>query len=497
MTWIAISFIVYTLAVMLVGIASARYSQQTSADYFLAGRGLGPWVAALSAAASAESGWVTLGLVGVAYRSGLSVIWLVFGTAAAFLVNWLVLAPRLRQLSADSQALTIPELLSAKCGRPLATTIRGVSASIILVMLTCYVAAQLNAAGKAFLEAFEFSYQAGVVSGATIVLVYTLIGGFRAVAWTDVAQSVLMISAVIILPAVMIEQLGGPASFWSGLCNLPSQQLNSNGTAITLADGASMTSVVGQNTGLAMIGVLAVWLGIPLGNFGQPHILVRLMATRDAEAIRRPAIISTVWVIVLFCGAILVGLTARELYEGGLPDPERALPHAALDLLPAPLAGLMIAAMVAAMCSTADSQLLVSASAVSHDLCGCFTLRHSDRLASWLNRLAVVAIGVFATLVALGEVRVVFDFVLVAWDGLGAAFGPAIAFKLLWKRTSGGGILAGIIVGFATACIWRLTLHAHLYSLIPAFGLSSLAIFVFSYVAPTRSMNEAGNTNGG
>ncbi|MDP6443448.1 MAG: sodium/proline symporter [Pirellulaceae bacterium] len=491
MDWIVVSFAAYTLVVMVFGICSAKFSKQTSADFFLADRGLGAWVAALSASASAESGWVTLGLVGIAYRTGVGAMWLVLGTVIAFLFNWLVLAIPLRRFSIEQDAITLPDVLAANHRGSVAVAIRLVAVLIILSMLTAYVAAQLNAAGKAFEATFDWRYQWGVAAGAGITLAYTLIGGFRAVAWTDVLQAALMICGVILLPIVMIVMLGGPMEFWNELESLESQQIEVNGKAVMLAEGSVMTSPWAQKSGLAVIGFLAVWFGVPLGNPGQPHILVRLMATRDDRAIRRAAVISTVWVCFLFTGAVLVGLSARVMFGASIEDPERALPHAAVQLLPAPLAGLMIAAIVAAMCSTADSQMLVSASAVSHDVyVRMFGKQPSDKVRTIINRTAVLLIALVATVIATREVRAVFDFVLYAWDGLGAAFGPALILTLLWKRTTGWGILIGMIVGVATVVIWRETLHAHLYSLIPAFAFAFASIVAVSLLT-TRASNDS------
>lgn len=483
MNWIAISFAAYTLGVMVLGVYSARFGKNTSSDFFLADRGLGAWVAALSASASAESGWVTLGLVGIAFQSGMGAMWLVLGTVVAFLFNWLVLASRLHRHSARHDAITIPDVLAANHRGVVAVAIRLVAVLIILSMLTAYVAAQLNAAGKAFQATFEWNYAAGVAVGTGIVLVYTLIGGFRAVAWTDVLQATLMICAVTLLPVMMIVMLGGPLEFWHQLASLESEQLAVQGSEVSLADGRTMTSAFANHSGLALIGFLAVWFGVPLGNPGQPHILVRLMSTKDEQAIRRATVISTVWVFVLFTGAILVGMTSRVMFGTSLEDPERALPHAAVHLLPAPLAGLIIAGIIAAMCSTADSQLLVSASAVSHDLyVRLLGRKPTGRSRAILNRSAVLLIALIATAIAMSEVRVVFDFVLYAWDGLGAAFGPALILTLVWKRTTGWGVLAGMLVGFATAILWRETLHAQLYSLIPAFTFALISIIAVSHI---------------
>ena len=472
MTATTLSFWVYTLLIMGIGVYSARYGRTSSVDFFLANRGIGAWVAALSSSASAESGWVTLGLVGMAFQTGIGALWIIPGTVLAFLFNWLVIANRLRHLARHQGAITIPDVLAANFSGKSAVIIRLLAMIIILSMLSAYVAAQFNAAGKMFNNLLDWPYQSGVIAGTAIVLIYTISGGFRAVAWTDVVQALFMISAMLILPLVLLVELGGVDAFW--------QQLNAQETASTL------THPMANKAGMALIGFLAVWLGIPLGYCGQPHVLVRFMAIRDATAARRGAIISTTWVFLLFTGAVMLGVLARAYY-GTLEDPEMVLPLIATELLPGVIAGLMIAAVLAAICSTADSQLLVSASAISHDLYVHLLGHHPDnRIIVLFNRLAVLLIGLTGMFVALGEVRVIFDFVLYAWAGLGAAFGPAMILILLWRRTSATGVIAGMAVGFITAIIWRETLHDYLYELVPAFLLAFCTILITSLAYPEK-----------
>lgn len=468
-----LSFWIYTLAIMGIGVYSARYGRTSSADFFLANRGIGAWVAALSSSASAESGWVTLGLVGMAFQTGIGALWIIPGTVLAFLFNWLVLADRLRQSASNQEAITIPDVLAGKFSGRNASLIRLLAMLIILTMLSAYVAAQFNAAGKMFDAMLGWPYQGGVIAGTLIVLIYTVSGGFRAVAWTDVIQALFMVGAVVILPVILLVELGGVEAMWHRLD--------------LLDDTGTLTHPLAGKTGMALTGFLAVWLGIPLGYCGQPHLLVRFMATRDAVAIRRGAFISTIWVFLLFSGAVLLGIFARAYY-GVLDDPETVLPRVAVELLPGVIGGMMIAAVLAAICSTADSQLLVSASSVSHDLYVRVLGRHPDsRTILLFNRVAVLVVGIIAMVIALGEVRVIFDFVLYAWAGLGAAFGPALILILLWKRTSAAGVLAGIVVGYVTAIVWRQTLHDHLYELVPAFLLAFIAIVWVSRLLPDRA----------
>ncbi len=473
---IAVSFFAYTFAILLVGIYSARFSRATSSDYFLANRGLGSIVAGLSSAASAESGWVTLGLVGTAFTTGIGALWIIPGTVAAFLFNWLVIAERLRTFSHEHGALTVPDVLAARHQGMAAMLIRLLSILIIGVMLTAYVAAQLNAAGKTFVATFDWPYGLGVITGSGIVLIYTVTGGFRAVAWTDVIQALMMVTGLLVLPIVLIVHLGGIDVLW--------QRLNE------LDQAATLTHPFAEKAGLALIGFLAVWFGIPLGYPGQPHILVRFMAIRDRAAVRQGTLIATTWVFLLFTGAIVLGIAAHAVY-GGLPDPEQALPIAAADFLPGALAGLIIAAVLAAICSTADSQLLLTASAVSHDLyVRLLGNKPDEKVRVVINRLAVLVVGIIATVIALGEVRTIFDFVLYAWAGLGAAFGPAMILTLTWKRTTAWGVLAGMATGFVTAIVWRETLHDQLYELVPAFFLAFVAVIVVSWMTSRATGNR-------
>jgi len=344
--------------------------------------------------------------------------------------------------------------------------IRCLAVAIITVMLTAYVAAQFTAAAKTFEATFDWPYMVGVAVGASIVIVYTALGGFRAVAWTDVLQSILMIAAVTILPWVLIHQLGGLDAMWTQLAKQSDE----------------LTSSFAGKAGLSLFGFFALWFGIPFGYPGQPHILVRFMATRDEWAIKHGAIVSNIWVFVLFAGAVLLGVAARAYY-GELPDAEKALPIAAANLLPGWLAGMMIAAVMAAVSSTADSQLLVVASSISHDLLRrIFGYEVGDATILLLHRATVLMIGIAAMLVAASQSRGIFHFVLYAWAGLGAAFGPALILILMWRKTTAWGVLAGMVMGFATAILWAEipALKSLCYEMLPAFFVALVSVVLVS-----------------
>jgi sodium/proline symporter len=467
------SFVIYTALIVAVGIYAGRLAHRSDEDYLLAGRSLGPWVAAISASASSESGWVTLGLVGEAFTDGLVTVWVMVGCLSGYALNWFIMARPMRQQSIASNSLTIPDLLSAR--HPEAEKgIRWVGVLVIATMMTGYVAAQFNAAGKAFNAVFGTDYVTGVIIGAAIVVIYTFTGGFRAVAWTDLLQGLLMVVALVVLPCVVIARLGGPGAMVAELASQSDGLLRLDG-------GNALRFAVG-----AIIGSLGIGLGYP----GQPHVVIRFMAMRDEADIKRARWISLIWGILVFSGAILLGLATRALFKE-LPDAETALPIVAVDMLPGFLAGMMLAAILAAICSTADSQLLVAASAVAHDIIHkVFGREMTERARVTVDRISVVVLGLIALLFAAGQVRVVFDFVLYAWSGLGAGFAPALILSFFWKRTTGRGVVAGMIVGLLVTVVWGNTpaLKAIVYELVPAFCLALAAVWLVSLATQRRQI---------
>ncbi|MFQ5779200.1 MAG: sodium/proline symporter [Nitrospiria bacterium] len=464
---VSISFILYTIGIVLVGLYSAKFASRSTADYLLARKGLGPWVTALSASASSESGWVTLGLVGTAFTEGLATFWVVPGCLLGYAFNWWVMARPISRHAAAHEIYTIPDLMGSLF-RDKAHAVRLVSVAVIFLMMTAYVAAQFNAAGKAFEAVFHIQYEFGVLIGVGIVLFYTITGGFRAVAWTDFVQGLLMWLALVFLPILTVSHAGG----WSNvLASLAEQDTN-------------LVSWSAGKTGFLMFGLVFGWLGIGLGYPGQPHVLIRFMAARDAATIKKGRIIAMAWGTFVFTGAVVLGLASRTLF-GTLGDAEQALPIIALKILPGVLAGLMLAAVLAAICSTADSQLLVASSSLSHDLYARLTGKDLDsRFVVNMDRVAVCAVGILAMLLALTENRMIFTFVLYAWAGLGAAFGPPLILGLLWKKTTSTGAIAGAVVGFATILIWKNIppLSDAIYELVPGFFLGFFTVWIVSLI---------------
>jgi sodium/proline symporter len=465
---LTISFIVYTVGIIATGIYSTKLRKRTEADFVLANRELGPWISALSASASAESGWVMLGLVGEAYLFGISAFWIVPGIAAGYLFNWFVIAERLRKSTLESGAVTLPQFICHRFGVN-STALRIIPVLIITAAMLGYVAAQMNAAGKAFDAVFHLPYWIGVLVGAVIIMTYTFAGGFRAICWTDVIQAGFMFVALIGMPVITLSKIGGWDAFVTG------------GSRID----PNMFTWGGGNIGFAMLGFVIGLLGIGLGYPGQPHILSRFMAIKDRDSVKRGGTIAISWMVLVYIGAVFFGLFAKVLF-GVMDDPEQALPRAVGEFLPPVLGGFVIAAIVSAICSTADSQLIVVSSTLSRDILPYFSKDRNGNnrfeRTQRLDRLMLLILALLSVLFALSENRVIFEFVLYAWSALGASFGPVVILGLLWKRTTKAGAIAGMLTGSTVTVVWKNTpaLKANLYELVPAFVLAFLAVYFVS-----------------
>ena len=422
---VLITLVVYNAILIGVGLW-ARGRNKNVQDFFLAGRGLGAWVAAISASASSSSAWTLLGVSGAAYAWGMPALWIFPSTVGGFLLNWLWVAPRLQRLSGNEQAVTLSEIVApATIGGNRKIILRA-GALIIVFCFTFYIASQFEAAGKAFESVFELSKQNSIMIGAAIVLVYTLLGGFWAVSVTDSVQGILMAVAALILPAVALGAVGGFGA---------------------LADGLAATGDAGSPIGPSLIvGVFFVLgiMGIGINYPGQPHVVNRFMALRDEQALRQGRIIAISWAVLVYAGMLLLGLCARVLFAE-LGDSEQVLFRVATDLLPPVIAGVMLAAVLSAIMSTADSQLLVAASAISYDW--NLANRHKEAGLSG-TRTTVVVVLIMATVLALVWRADIFSRVLFAWSAAGSAFGPILIMRLLGRSVSFGATLAAMLSGF-------------------------------------------------
>jgi len=464
---------------------AARKRNRTLGEFLIGGRTLGPWVTAISAEASDMSAWLLVGLPAAAYLSGFSILWACIGCACGTLFNWVLVAPRLRAIAGRSDALTIPDVLEARLGGGRIPLLRLVATAGLLTFYASYIAAQFVAAGTVaevtlqdvsipWGEGITITYEMGLIAGAAVILLYTTLGGFLAVAYTDLVQGILMVAAVIIVPALAVARAGG---------------IDAVLAAFAEARGAAGLGVAEGKEGLAFaIGVLGGGLSWGLGYPGQPHILARFMAIRDPRALRRSFLISMIWVLLALYGAVAVGISAVAIVGTGIEEADQVMPAMARTLLPTWLVGIVIAAALAAMMSTVDSQIMVAVSAVVQDvMVKIFGWKPSERACVRIGRAVTLALGAAGVLLALGR-RNVFDQVFDAWSGLGAGLGPPIIFTLLWRRTTRGAVVAGMAIGFGTVFAWPHLARwiaspwatAWPNGLVPGFAASALAIVILS-----------------
>ena len=427
---VLITLIIYNALLIGVGLW-AKNRNRDAQDYFLAGRGLGAWVAAISASASSSSAWTLLGVSGAAYAWGLPALWIFPSTVGGFLINWIWVAPRLKNLAADEKSVTLSEVIvpvSIDGNRKLVLRI---AALIIVFCFTFYIASQFEAAGKAFESVFGLSKHHSILIGATIVLAYTLLGGFWAVSVTDSIQGILMAIAAIVLPIVALTAVGGFGELGEGLA-----ETGNAGSPIVAG---------GLVTVFFVLGLMGIGINYP----GQPHVVNRFMALKDDDALRQGRIIAITWAVVVFTGMLLLGLCARVLFAD-LGDSEQVLFRVAGDLLPAVIAGIMIAAVLSAIMSTADSQLLVAASAISYD----WNLADREEQTGLTGmRTTVVVVLILATVLALVWRADIFSRVLFAWSAAGSAFGPILIMRLLGRAVAFRATLLAMVFGFGLTVV--------------------------------------------
>ncbi|MFS1524366.1 sodium/proline symporter PutP [Microbulbifer sp. 2304DJ12-6] len=464
---IALTFVAYLALILVIG-AYAYLRTKNASDYFLGGRSLPPAVAALSAGASDMSGWLLLGLPGAAYAAGLSAGWIAIGLFSGIVLSWVSMGRRLRVYTyALDDALTVPAYLHRRfrMGHPY---LRTVCAAFILLFFLFYVASGLIAGGKLFEAVFGWDYRWAVITGAVAVISYTLFGGFLAVSWTDVFQGLLMSVALIAVPLVVISDHGGFADSWS--------RLQASVPELT----HWMTDSTGQALGLVAILSSLAW---GLGYFGQPHILARFMAVRSPQDVPAAATVAAIWSLIGFLGAMAVGLIAHLQIQQGLPDGEKVFMELVQVLFHPIVAGILLAAILSAIMSTADSQLLVSSAALAEDIYHVWLGRKTSPEAMVkVGRWAVVALSLVAVWIAMDKDSNVLDVVGYAWAGLGAAFGPTLLISLYWPRMTGSGAIAGVIVGGVTVVVWEQLSGGlfEVYELLPGFIFSTTAILIVS-----------------
>ena len=501
-----ITMVVYMLAVIVIGLAFARRANHSSEAYFLGGRSLGPWVTAMSAEASDMSGWLLMGLPGVAYWCGIAdASWTAIGLGIGTYINWLITSKRLRRYSEKAgNAITLPEFFSNRYHEK-NKVIMTIAALFILIFFTVYAASCLVTCGKLFSTLFGLDYIPMMIVGAVFVLVYTIIGGFLAESASDFMQSIVMILALVIIVVTGTAAAGGLNAVLENARSIPGF-LDFFGIATPVTDAAGVQQVV---DGVPQFGEAGVYgalnivsmLAWGLGYFGMPQVLLRFMAIRSEKELTTSRRIATVWVVISLVVAVFIGVVGRTLFPTALTtasEAENVFILLSTNLLPPLLAGLVMAGILAATISSSDSYLLIAASAFAKNIYqGLMHRKANDRQVLTISRIALLAITAIAIVIALDENSVIFTIVSFAWAGFGATFGPLMLFSLFWKRTNRAGAIAGMIGGACMVFLWNLVISNlggiwDIYELLPAFLFSSLCIVVVSLLtAPPSKEIEA------
>ncbi len=466
--YIYLSFSLYMLLMLAIG-GYFYFKTKNVEDYVLGGRTLGPIPSALSSVASDMSGWLLLGLPGFAITGGMQAFWIALGLYIGIVANWQFVAKRLRVFSEKAKnSITIPGYIENRFVDH-SGVLRLIIAVVILFFFLFYTASGFVAGGKLFSEVFGVNYKAAVFIGMLLIVAYTLVGGYMAVCWTDVIQGLLMLLALVIVPIVALSQIGG----WGAM----SASLDAQGTYLDF-----FKSPDGSAIGILSIISLMAW---GLGYFGQPHIITRFMGISSPNAVGKAKLIASSWSLFTMIGAIVIGLVGAAYFTGdnALADPERVFVTFVGILFHPLVSGILLAAIMAAIMSTADSQLLIASAAFTSDIFDRWLFKgKNENLELLVGRIAVLTIAVIAAFIALDENSSVLSIVSYAWAGLGATCGPIILISLYWRRMNLAGAIAGAIVGTIVVVGWNKLSGGifDVYELLPGFILASIAIFVVS-----------------
>lgn len=505
---ILIAMLVYMAIVITIGIVFAKQANKNSENYFLGGRSLGPWVTAMSAEASDMSGWLLMGLPGVAYWCGLAdAAWTAIGLAIGTYFNWLIVSKRLRRYSVRANnAITLPEFFSNRF-REKNKIIMTLSAGFILIFFTVYAASCFVTCGKLFSTLFGAPYMSMMLVGAAFVLIYTLLGGFLAESASDFMQGIVMIVALTVIVIISTVQAGGIGAVVENAKSIPGF-LEFFGMATPVVDesGKQIVNIITREPifgepskyGLLKICSMMAW---GLGYFGMPQVLLRFMAIRDESELKRSRRIAMIWVVISLGVAVFIGIVGRQLYPTThltASAAENIFITLATSSLPAILAGFVMAGILAATISSSDSYLLIAASAVAKNVYqGVIKKKATDKQVMLVSRITLLLIALIAIVIALDEQSVIFKVVSFAWAGFGATFGPLMLFSLFWKRINRAGAIAGMISGAGMVFLWKLVISKlggvfAIYELLPAFILSSLCIVIVSLLTapPSKEVEE-------
>jgi sodium/proline symporter len=444
------------LAILVALALWSRRETKSLSGFFLAGKKLPYWVVAFSTNATGESGWLLLGLTGMGFTVGAQAYWVVIGEVIGIALSWVLISTRLKRLSDETDSITLPDVISARF-KDEKHILRSIAVVIILSMVAAYVTAQMVASGKALSSFIDIDYTPAVIVGAVIIIAYTFVGGYKAVAYTDVVQGVLMLAGLIIVPVVAVSAAGG----WQSVTdNLVAQD-----PALV-----SMWDITGSGVPgwIALVSFMAI--GLPF--LGVPQLMVRFMSAKDENELKKARIMSIVVILLFDVGAVTAGMAGRALFPG-LEDAETIFPVLSSELFPPLITGVMMVIVLSAIMSTVDSLLLLASSAVVRDtMQKIIGSTKSDEALAGYGKVVTILIGVIGIAFALKEVKFIFWFILFAWSGLGAAFGPVIICMLYYKKTTLAGVAAGMLGGFLTSVIWVLVFKINtydLYEMIPGF----------------------------
>ena len=501
---ILIAMVIYMAAVIVIGVLYAKRANKNSEEYFLGGRSLGPWITAMSAEASDMSGWLLMGLPGVAYWCGLAdAFWTAFGLAIGTYFNWLIVSKRLRRYSVRANnSITLPEFFSNRF-REKKKVIMMIAAAFILIFFTVYASSCFVTCGKLFSTLFGTSYTSMLIVGAIFVLLYTLLGGFLAESASDFMQAIVMIVALAVIVVISTIKAGGIGVVIGNAKDIPGF-LEFFGLATPVVDGNGQQLVEG---GKPLFGAAADYsflsvcsmLAWGLGYFGMPQVLLRFMAIRKEEELDRSRRIAMVWVVISLAVAVFIGIVGRQLF----PDvhltksaAENIFITLATTSLAPILAGFVMAGILAATISSSDSYLLIAASAFAKNIFqGIYKKTATDKQVMLVSRITLLVLALIGVVIALDENSVIFQIVSFAWAGFGATFGPLMLFSLFWKRTNRAGAIAGMLGGAGMVFLWKLVISKQggvfaIYELLPAFIFSALCIVVVSLLtkAPSKEI---------
>lgn len=464
-----VTFALYLL--FMVGVGAYFYRKNKSLDdYLLGGRGVGSWVTALSAQASDMSGWLLMGLPGAIYMAGMGETWVAIGLALGTLLNWIFIAPRLRIYTEKTNAMTLSSFFANRFRDP-SRMLRMVSAAVILIFFTIYAASGLVATGKLFNSMFGFDFTVSVIIGTIIILAYVILGGYLAVCWTDLFQGALMFFALVLVP--VLAYMTPEAKNLSEVCQERNLTLSlfPNGFG-TLAIMAILSS--------------AVW---GLGYCGQPHILTRFMSIKSVKLLPRTTVIAMIWVIISLLAAVVIGVLAIPMYPSlDAGEAEKVFIFMVRDLFNPWIGGILLAAILAAIMSTIDSQLLVSSSTLTEDFYRILVRKDATpKELVLVSRLFVLLMTAIAGLLAVLPNNTIFGIVKFAWGGFGAAFGPVVIMALYSKKTSWQSALGGMVAGTVVMVTWYcLGLNKYMYEILPGFIAGLVVIMIMNKLKPQQ-----------